>query len=330
MDNTSQLETTPMEAPNTTKRIIKKKVVNTTQSEPDQVVDNVVDCVGDEKDSGTTIPSSRIKNYINKEKLNKEIDQLIEQIKTSGSDVDLNALLSEEVQKKVGAVIKEKQTSNSDAAEINIKDITVDVLSKMRFKFSNNSFKILAAFSDMVIEEITKYAMDEIVKSKKSIITTRYVFNENISSGRLYNIYSNLPTFVAMRDSLLAETVVEETPADAEQQVDSVSADSNTKSINFEFYVRKICNKLKETNESYSNIKVSGKYQKFCSNIILDLLDKIAPLSKIVLEVMSTKTITYVVFKSILKMQLFGSVEYESIVEEMENRASEKLQKKKD
>jgi len=87
---------------------------------------------------------------------------------------------------------------------------------------------------------------------------------------------------------------------------------------------------LKETNESYSNIKVSGKYQKFCSNIILDLLDKIAPLSKIVLEVMSTKTITYVVFKSILKMQLFGSVEYESIVEEMENRASEKLQKKKD
>ena len=51
---------------------------------------------------------------------------------------------------------------------------------KQRFKFSNNSFKVLSVFSDMMIEEITKYSMDEIVKNKKSIINNKYVFSSAI------------------------------------------------------------------------------------------------------------------------------------------------------
>jgi hypothetical protein len=326
------------------KRVIKKKVlkvkkVNTpVETSAEVPVDETVAETEDEKDLTSIIPSSRIKNYINKEKLNKEIDMLIQKIKDADQSLDLNSILSEDVQKKIGSSIKDKEKLNQEAKVspdtpdvpyvpivINVNEIAVEILSKQRFKFSNNSFKVLSVFSDMIIEEITKFAMDELVKNKKSIINNKYVFSSDISKGKLYKIYSELPSFVAMKNETSSTQDVPDTtddvvegdePADTEQ----VSADKTSKSINFEFYIRKICNKLKVSDEVYSKIKVSEKYQKFCSNIILDFLDRVAPLSKIVLEVMTTKTITNLVFQTVIKMQLWDTSDYEGIVQELHKR----------
>lgn len=318
------------------KRIVKKKIVrvkkeesNTQQDIKEETKKEAVsqetprNDESDETDLTSIIPSSRIKNYINKEKLNKELDALIEKIKTADSTLDLNTVLSESVQKKIGAVIKEKDEFNAKnpdtKVEINLNSIAVDVLSKQRFKFSNNSFKVLSVFADMMIEEITKYSMDEIVKNKKSIINNKYVFSSDIENGSLYNVYSKLPSFIAMKNEMMKDSTSETT------EVQETSEPEETvKNINFEFYIRKICNKLKGTNVEYSKIKVSEKYQKFCSNIILDLLDQVAPLSKIVLDVMTTKTITELVFQTILKIQLWNSKDYESVLAELTKRLEKK------
>lgn len=313
------------------KRIVKKKVlrakqesvdVKTTEPAQNTEASNVTDV--EEDDTSFIIPSSRIKNYVNKEKLNKELDTLIETIKSAGDKLDLNSLISESVQKKIGSVIKEKEEANvknpDSKVEINLNSIAVDVLSKQRFKFSNNSFKVLSVFSDMIIEEITKHAMDELVKNKKSIINNKYVFSSAIETGSLYNVYSKFPSFIAMKQETMSETTDTTETAEATESTEPV--EKSTKSINFEFYIRKICNKLKGSNDTYSKIKVSDKYQKFCSSIILDFLDQVAPLSKIVLEVMTTKTITDLVFQTIIKVQLWGSPSYDAILSELEKRLS--------
>lgn len=322
------------------KRVIKKKVlkikkVNTPASTP---VETPVAETEDEKDLTSIIPSSRIKNYINKEKLNKEIESLIQKIKDADLSLDLNSILSEDVQKKIGSSIKDKEKLNQEAKVspdtpdvpyvpivINVNEIAVEILSKQRFKFSNNSFKVLSVFSDMIIEEITKFAMDELVKNKKSIINNKYVFSSDISSGKLYKIYSELPSFIAMKNETSSTQDVPDSADDVVEgdevtETEQLSTDKVTKSINFEFYIRKICNKLKVSDEVYSKIKVSEKYQKFCSSIILDFLDRVAPLSKIVLEVMTTKTITNLVFQTVIKMQLWDTSDYEGIVAELHKR----------
>jgi hypothetical protein len=338
MDST-QVENTTTAPVMEKKRIVKKKIIRVKKeentSETKEVAAPVIEKSvttdteeNEEKDNGSIIPSSRIKNYINKEKLNKELDTLIEKIKSSDSNLNLNTILSEDYQKKIGAVIKEKEefnVKNPDAkVEINLNAIAVDVLSKHRFKFSNNSFKVLSVFSDMIVEEITKYAMDELVKNKKSIINNKYVFNSDIENGSLYNVYSKFPSFIAMKkemSTVQAEVVEsEQTEVSESEQTEK----SNTKNINFEFYIRKICNKLKGTKEEYSKIKVSDKYQKLCSNIILDLLDQVAPLSKIILDVMSTKTITELVFQTIVKIQLWNGKDYDSVLDELNKRLEKK------
>jgi hypothetical protein len=336
---------TPVAPAQDKKRVIKKKVlkikkVKTTADTPVETtqetqVDEQVAETEDEKDLTSIIPSSRIKNYINKEKLNKEIDTLIQKIKDADLSLDLNSILSEDVQKKIGSSIKDKEKLNQEAKVspdtpdvpyvpivINVNEIAVDILSKQRFKFSNNSFKVLSVFSDMIIEEITKFAMDELVKHKKSIINNKYVFSSDISSGKLYKIYSELPSFIAMRNETSSTQDVPDTSEDVDEptETEQVSTDKTSKGINFEFYIRKICNKLKVSDEVYSKIKVSEKYQKFCSNIILDFLDRVAPLSKIVLEVMTTKTITNLVFQTVIKMKLLDTPDYEGTVQELQKR----------
>jgi len=322
---------TPVMTPTEPKKVIKRKTVKVKKSDQPEVVVEVTTPVTettsvtseDEKDLISIIPSSRIKNYINKEKLNKDLDSVIESIKTT-KGLDLSTVLSADVQKKIGALIKEKESSGVNPSEININDIAIDVLSKQRFKFSNNSFKVLSVFSDMLIEEITKYSMDELLKSKKSIINIPYVFSSKIAEGPLYEIYSQLPTFIAMQNELNSTTEVTETTETTDEVTEPVDEDTKEKTINFSFYIRKICNKLKLSSDTYSKIKVSNKYQKFCSNLILDFLNKIAPLSKILLEVMTTKTITTLVFETIIKIQLFENAHYETIMTEVHSRLSKK------
>lgn len=320
------------------KRIVRKKVVkpkvdvnvettdvsNEETTQTDEVEHH------DETDLRFIIPSSRIKNYVNKEKLNKELDQLIEKVKKNEESLD--SLVTEEVQKKVGNILKEKEEKGEQNIDINA--VTVDVLSKQRFKFSNTSFKVLSVFSDMMIEEVTQYAMAELIKNKKSIINSKYVFNDEIKNGRLYKIYSSLPTFTSFQttDVVTETTTEEEIPVEtsvdeAAEQVAEMSV-SHEKKINFEFYIKRICNKIKTSNEEFSNVKVSEKYQKFCSNLILDFLDRVAPLAKIILEVMSTKTITNLVFLTVIKTQLWEVPAYESIISELKQRLEDGLKPK--
>ena len=302
-----------------------KKVEVTSVDEPKTEPVQQTEQTSDEKEQVSIIPSSRIKNYISKEKLNKEFDTLIESVKGSTGNVDLSKVLSEEYQKKVGAVLKEKEQKNE---EIKLNSVVVDVLSKHKYKFSNNSFKVLSVFLDMLIEEITLHAMNELVKNKKSIINLKYLFTNENTSGTLFNIYSNLSTYetekvnqtTSSTESVESVESTEEVSEPTELVEPVESEDKTGKSINFEFYVRKICNKLKLTSEDFNKIKVSDKYQKFCSNLILDFLDRVVPLTKILLEVMTTKTITELVFETILKVQLFDNDHLSELLDELHNR----------
>jgi hypothetical protein len=302
-----------------------KAVEVTPVEEPKSESVQQTEQTSDEKEQVSIIPSSRIKNYISKEKLNKEIDTLIESVKGSTDNVDLSKVLSEEYQKKVGAVIKEKEQKNE---EIKLNSVVVDVLSKHKYKFSNNSFKVLSVFLDMLIEEITLHAMNELVKNKKSIINLKYLFTNENTSGALFNIYSNLSTYETEKVNQTTSSTESVEPVESTEEVSEPtepvepveSEDKTGKSINFEFYVRKICNKLKLTSEDFNKIKVSDKYQKFCSNLILDFLDRVVPLTKILLEVMTTKTITELVFETILKVQLFDNDHLSELLDELHNR----------
>lgn len=299
----------------------KKKVIKLKKTKPSTVPEttNVEQSVESSNNDLVIIPSSRIKNYISREKLNKDFDQLIEKIKKKDPNLDLKSLLNVQQQSQLGNLIKKKE-ENKESFDIN--DLVVDIISKQKYKFSNTSFKVLSVFLDTMVEEITQHAMEELVKNKKAIVNTKYVYlNENPNSP-LFKIYSNLPTYINELNNLkkAAEPVEETNEEETSEQTEQQESKENLKNINFEFYIRKVCNKLKTTKEEFASLKVSERYQKFCSNLILDFLDKTIPMIVLLLEVMTTKTITDLVFETIIKLQLIDSPEKDLIMTNLKEK----------
>jgi hypothetical protein len=397
------------------KKVLKKKVVVNAQVVEDvqgdvqqQDADNVETAVTVDNNS-FVIPSSRVHNYVSGVKLNKEIDDKINKIKSEGfealitdsnyglteSDItevnakvesskgsneviinmlsqisggaDLSTVLSVEDQKKVGDIVKNIEAKNAKAEgepeTINLVKISVDflnkklvtkesacvdILSKQRAKFSKESFDVLSAFGDMVVEEITTYALERLSDVGNSTIEPKYVFSSSASEGSLYGYYSTLPSFVkiqslvldeeakkeqakqlkkeqakqlkkAMKNGEVSQTdTVDEQVQDEEVEVQEPVEDE--KKINFKFYVKSIVYNLKTKEEKYSNTKVSERYQSFCSDIVLDILDNVVDLSQIILNVMSTKTISAKLFKTCLYTQLYKLPQFDNVKESLEKR----------
>lgn len=228
----------------------------------------------------------------------------------------------------------------------------VEIISKKRAKFSKESFDVLSTFSDMVICEIAKFTLDRLVEVGNSTIEPKYIFSSKVEEGELYGYYSNLPSYKKAESEVKdAEAVKEaakkakkeaakkakkaaklsgeanvdeggveeneesEEVAETSEVVESTDCTEGTedKKINFKFYIKSIVYKLKETNPSYVNAKVSDRFQTLCSDIILDILDDAVALSQIILQVMSTKTISAKLFKSCLYTKLYSLPSYESV-----------------
>lgn len=300
------------------KKIIKIKKTQQAPVENNEQKEMVVE---EQKDNNIIIPSSRIKNYISREKLNKEFDQLIEKIKKKDPELDLKTVLNVQQQSQLGNLIKKKEENKET---FDITDLVVDIISKQKYKFSNTSFKVLSVFLDSMVEEITQHAMEELIKHKKAIVNTKYVYSNENPNLPLYKIYSSLPTYMNELNNLnkasepVDESAEESVPVESNQP--ETEPEENTKNINFEFYIRKVCNKLKKSKEEFASLKVSERYQKFCSNLILEFLDKTVPMIVLLLEVMTTKTITNLVFETIIKFQLIDNPEKDSIMKNLKEK----------
>jgi hypothetical protein len=310
------------------KKVLKKRVAPVADAENSPVPDTTEPT--ETVSELSFIPSSRVSNYVSGHKLNKDYDALVAKIREQGwesvgmseedtalvqkkladsqesnaviqsqidrinAGEDLKTVLSVEDQEKVGRNIKSLEEKNKTAetpVTIDIRECSskllskrlvtgesaaVDQVSKRRAKFSRDSFEVLAAFGDMVVSEITKYTFEHLAETKFSTVEPKYLFDSNASQGPLFAYYSTLPSY----KNALNEV---ETPE---------------REINFKFYVKSIVYEMKKTDDSYSNFKVSERYQRLCSDIVLDILDDATDLAEIILQVMNTKTISAKLFKT--------------------------------
>jgi hypothetical protein len=294
---------------------------------------------------------------------NQEVNNLILRI---SNGEDSGSVLSDDDKRKVGEIISNMEQKNQNLPEgerldINLADISknvlskklvtmeniaVEIVSKKRFKFSKDSFDVLSAFSDMVVTEISKYALDRLVEVGNSTVEPKYVFSSEINNGQLWGYYSTLTSYKKYESRVKeAEKEKEEAkkakkeankkakkedndqPSDtADVQVNNENNElveteqSDDKHINFKFYVKSIIYSMKESDSKYANAKVSDKFQSLCSDIVLDILDDVVDLSQIILTVMSTKTISSKLFKACLFSKLYSLPGFQDFKSKFDNK----------
>lgn len=306
------------------------------------------------------IPTSRVKNYINNHKINKKIEDVLNTIKTAKKEEkDLDNLLTDEYKIIVSSYIekrkadeekskkKKKDDTTNDVKgikkvdELSMFDLSISAITKEKYKFSNDAFRVVAAISDMMVEEITIDTIKNTLAQKKSIINPEFSISNEYTNNKLYPLYCKSKTFQNQVNLNNIKSSGETNDAEEELEEEKPVAEDDETNINFEFHVRKIVCKVKQLYPEYEKVKIGSKFGKFCSDIIIDILDRIINILKIIVDINHNKTISKDIFLAVFDIMLtdynHNTVDYselfktiDTIMKKYEENKQIKKKEKKD
>lgn len=303
-------------------------------------------------DSLTFVATSRIKTYINDNRLNKDVNHLLSVIKNAREfKTDLNQLLSAEQMQTVGQYRSDQLKLEAKRVESNAKSgktpekeepsvsnmdpytVAEKAFTRSKVKFSKDSFQVVGIVMDKILYELVVHTMDNMLEQPKvpTSISIKCVSADKTSP--LYPIYNNSKTFKSL-ETVPASSTDEEAPAD--ESTDDTSTDTN---VNFECYIRKVIDRVKVSDDKYLGFKNSSPFKKFCSDLVLDVLERICNILETISVNLHVKTINKELFTTIFKImicdqnganscdkQLFADVE--SVLSELVKQRDEQKSKR--
>jgi hypothetical protein len=268
------------------------------------------------------IPVPRVRKYINNKRVNKTIEDLLLQIKDSQTESQ-QLELSDEYKCVIGKYMENRELVEAKIEAENVKlqglgkelkvytklselsehEVALSALSKLKHKFSNNSFQVVSIILDQVVMEITELTIKNTLLSKKTTVLPVFSVKNDYASGDLYALYAKSKTYMDLLESVNSTAEVVES---TEEVVESTPAVTD-KLIDFKFHIRKIVNHLKHHNQDYRNIKISHKFCEFCSSVVFDILDRVISILMVLVGRVHHKTITKELFISVFEIVLVDS-----------------------
>ena len=209
--------------------------------------------------------------------------------------------------KKSGLLVKKKSTDLNDPVVI------IDMISKLKTRFSINTKYILAAFMENVVCQLVNNAIFNCAAEKKKTIQVPFAlqksegYAERMPLYRLFTILNATENFLSKKVDEEAETKEEaEAEPEAEQEPEPADADADGEEdedkpriMNFKTHVADICRFIKnkkalefpEEVEFYQSINVGTGFKQYCSDIVVELLNTMAKMLASSVHERSIKTI---------------------------------------
>lgn len=159
----------------------------------------------------------------------------------------------------------------------------VDVVNKLKYRFSSSSTVALSAVLEYITHGIVKSAIMSTIVSEKSIVTIHSLFSD-ISDKSWFPILKDTEEFKKFNLSAQVEDKVEE---DSKEDDKETSLDFCINTI-----FKSVKTKLLETDKKYENVKIGKKFREFCSQLLLQLISRYNCLFKLCTEYNKCKTIT--------------------------------------
>lgn len=266
--------------------------------------------------------TSRARNYLDKYNINADVESALAELraKKAGDKKALSAKTESLVKRAYDEVYtprKERHDSAVAKAKGNAKklkelgdspvknntvDEQIDYVSKLRWRFSNDSKIVLATALDFVIQKLAESAMVNARNAGKAIIHLRHVFEGDCQSMAVYPLVDRL---AITQDVLSAEN------KDDEEDVDDGDDKDNDNPFDFKFYIQQKCKRVKteltKKNETYNRIRISSKFKEDCSEIVVQLIKRLSPLIELFATTSDIKTVNDKVIMFVFKMILLDS-----------------------
>jgi hypothetical protein len=204
----------------------------------------------------------------------------------------------------------------------------VIALSRERTRFSNESSVVLSIICNEIISQCADHTMNRALAAKKKIIQVAHLHADGVEKLPLYPLISTLPTFretaerlsKAASDKKIADdlaaarsqaekdfrkkhnvkvpkrkkvAVADTTdgPAAEAAEPEIASEEVVDSKTSFKFYVHLVCKELVRQNEAYKTIRVSTEIRSYLSDMLVEFIERIAPLVQLVADTMNIKTV---------------------------------------
>lgn len=178
----------------------------------------------------------------------------------------------------------------------------IEYVSKLRCRFSNDASVVLSSALDYVVQTLVRSAMINARSSMKAIIQVEHIVQPNFKDSEVYHLVHPLKV---VQKALLATNGAEENETESNDDTHSTTGST------FEFYVNVICknvrDKLIKEDDQYKAIRISKGIRKFCSDVVIELIERVSPLIKLYANTSKIKTINDDVINFIFKFILMDS-----------------------
>ena len=291
---------------------------------------------------GINLSVSRVRKHVDKCNVNADIESACTELKAlleqekGGKKVDLKKISKEtaslidkayetiyDVRKAKHDAMKKKLTGSKNAADIKkLKDLEVftnktgklsekiEYVSKLRCRFSNDASVVLSSVLDYVVQNLVRVAMVNARTHGKAIIQVSHIVQGDFDKIEVYPLVRQLE---AVQKAMRAgEEADEEEDIEGTEVVNAEADEEDDKNgSSFEFYVNLICkgvkDKLVESEEQYQPIRISKNIRKFCSDVVVQLIERISPLIKLYATTAKVKTVNDEVIKFVFKFLMLDA-----------------------
>lgn len=234
------------------------------------------------------IPTSRVRKYVNNYKINMEVEKVLSDIKDM-EEKKSELTLDNKYKKEIGIYMESREESEKKMKAKGRSDFkkmsdctkyetAMSAITKLKYKFSNDSMQVLSIMADNVMMEIADFSIKNVLTSKKKTILPKFSVMEGHDKLPLYALYEKSPVYQQLLHS--------------KDEDEEVTEPSDEDEVNVNFHIRKIIKHLMSDNSEFEDIKISNAYCKLYSDVVFDIIDRIVNVLMIMVETNNHKTIT--------------------------------------
>lgn len=297
---------------------------------------------------GINLSVSRVRKYVDKCNVNQDVESACTELKAlldlekEGKIVDLKTLTKDttdlinkaystiyDVRLERYNALKERLTKSKTASDkkrlkeleaFPVKEETlsekIDYVSKLRCRFSNDASVVLSSALDYVVQDLVRSAMVNARQLGKAIIQVSHVVKGD---------FANLSVYPLVKQLKVIQDALSVGDQEADNEIEDETEEEENTSSTFEFYINLICKSVKSSlvasDEAYTPIRISKHIRKFCSDVVIQLIERMSPLIKLYAQTASVKTVNDDVIKFIFKFLLLDSgVDSSSFIQFMDER----------
>ena len=209
--------------------------------------------------------------------------------------------------------IKEVRGQVKNAAEADKEALRSKIteLSKNVVRISSETPIAVATICDSFVKEFIRHGMNQVLTTDRKNVDIKHLHTGDLKELVYYSIFKNLPSFMnfdqAQEDELRKErAAVNKSKKDASTVIAEVESDDETTVTKTSFitYVENAIKSIKKE-EVYSSLRINTRVREYLSDLVSELIMRIAVLSKIVVQnIMNVRTMNADHIKSIIHLIL--------------------------